>query len=113
MRALATDPIRVVTDANGYYHFGGLRAGLYAVVEVQPEGVTDNVDTPGTTGGFAANPLGIWSSHVATPTAGEQATIDQFRAEHGTDAIALIPLATAQHSQENNFSEVVFSPSRR
>src|SRR4029078_4871005 len=43
---LPTDPIRVVTDANGYYHFGGLNAGLYAVVEVQPDGIglTDNVD---------------------------------------------------------------------
>lgn len=107
---LATDPIRVLTDANGYYHFGGLRAGLYAVVEVQPEGVIDNVDTPGTTGGFAANPLSVWSSHVAIPTVLQQTIIDQFRAENGTDAIALISLSYGQHSQENNFSEVVVQP---
>ena len=29
-------PIRVTTDANGFYHFVGLRAGTYAVVQVQP-----------------------------------------------------------------------------
>jgi serine-aspartate repeat-containing protein C/D/E len=107
---LATDPIRVLTDANGYYHFGGLRAGSYAVVEIQPDGLMDNVDTPGTTGGFAANPVGLWSSHVAVPTAAQQTVIDQFRAESGTDAIALISLTAGQHSQENNFSEVQIQP---
>jgi protocatechuate 3,4-dioxygenase beta subunit len=107
---LPTDPIRVVTDANGYYHFGGLNAGLYAVVEIQPDGVIDNVDTPGTSGGFAANPIGIWSSHTGSPTAGEQVIIDQFRASSGTDAIALIPLEHGEHSQENNFSEVHIAP---
>ena len=32
-------PIRFASSPtrNGYYHFGGLRAGMYAVVEVQPE----------------------------------------------------------------------------
>jgi protocatechuate 3,4-dioxygenase beta subunit len=106
----ATDPIRVVTDANGYYHFGGLAAGLYGVIEVQPAGVTDNVDTPGTTGGFASNPIDLPASPVATPTVAQQAVIDQFRAEAGTDAISLIPLAAGQHSQENNFSEVQVQP---
>ncbi len=105
-----TDPIRAATDSNGYYHFAGLRAGMYAVVEVQPEGVIDNVDTPGTLGGFAANPIGLPSSPIAIPTVLEQATVDQFREEFGTDAIARIPLVAGQHSQENNFSEVVLQP---
>ena len=107
---LSTDPLRTQTDANGYYHFGGLRAGIYAVVEIHPDGVIDNVDTPGTTGGFAANPIGLWSNPIALPTPLEQVTIDQFRTNHGTDAIALISLAVGQHSQENNFSEVLLEP---
>ncbi len=106
----AIDPIRVVTDAHGFYHFSGLRAGLYAVVEVQPFGVTDNVDTPGTTGGFAANPISLPSSPIATPTPDQQAIIDQFRNDFGTDAIVQVPLIAGQHSQENNFSEVVLAP---
>ncbi len=105
-----TDPVRVLTDANGYYHFGGLKAGFYAVVETQPEGLTDNVDTPGTTGGYAVNPPTIWSSRVAIPGVDEQATIENFRASHGTDEIVMIPLAYGQHSQENNFSEVNIQP---
>src|SRR6185369_547727 len=92
------------------YHFGGLRAGSYAVVEVQPGGVIDNVDTPGTTGGFASNPIGLFTSHTAVPTVLQVVTIDQFRNVHGTDAISLIPLAYGQHSQENNFSEVIMEP---
>ncbi len=104
----ATDPIQVVTDANGFYHFGGLRGGLYAVVEMQPGGVLDNVDTRGTLGGFAANPVGLPTG--GTPTAGEEAIINQFRAEVGPDAIVLIPLQYGQHSQENDFSEVVLQP---
>jgi serine-aspartate repeat-containing protein C/D/E len=106
----ATDPIRIVTDASGYYHFGGLAAGLYGVIEVQPAGVIDNVDTPGTTGGFASNPTDLPSSPVTTPTVAQQAVIDEFRAEAGTDAISLIPLAAGQHSHENNFSEVQIQP---
>src|SRR5262249_15007968 len=98
-----TDPIRVLTDASGFYHFGGLRAGSYAVTEVQPGGVVDNVDTPGTTGGFASNPVGLSTSPLSSPGPVEQAVIDQFRANYGTDAISLIPLVAGQHSQENNF----------
>ena len=30
-----------MTDANGYYHFDGLAAGTYAVVEVHPDGYID------------------------------------------------------------------------
>lgn len=101
----ATDPIRVVTDGNGYYHFGGLHAGLYAVVEVQPQNVIDHLDTAGTLGGFAANPVGLTTnSGIPSPT--QQAIIEQFRAEFGNDVILAIPLHYGEHSQENDFSEV-------
>ncbi|MCC7475260.1 MAG: carboxypeptidase regulatory-like domain-containing protein, partial [Pirellulales bacterium] len=103
----AADPIRVVTDANGYYHFGGLRGGIYAVVEVQPSGVVDNVDTPGTLGGFATNPNGLLNSGIPTPS--EETLIEQFRVSFGSDVILAIPLVYGQHGEENNFSEVTFS----
>jgi serine-aspartate repeat-containing protein C/D/E len=101
----ATDPIRVTTDANGYYHFGGLHAGLYAVVEIHPANVIDNVDTPGTLGGFAVNPVGL-STNGGIPTPTQEAIIEQFRAGFGTDVIIAIPLQYGEHAQENNFSEV-------
>ncbi len=106
----ATDPIRVVTDANGYYHFGGLPEGLYAVVEVQPANVIDNVDTPGTLGGFAVNPEGVGLLGQSIPTPSQQAIIEQFRIDHGPDAIVSIPLQYGQHARENNFSEVLTQP---
>jgi len=101
----ATDPIRVVTNGSGYYHFGGLHAGLYAVVEVQPQNVIDHLDTAGTLGGFAVNPVGL-STNSGIPTPSQQAIIEQFRTEYGTDVILAIPLHYGEHSQENNFSEV-------
>ena len=72
----------------------------------------DNVDTPGTLGGFAVNPDGIPISAAVRPSTtkpsriGLDRTIDQFRDQFGNNAIVRIPLAAGQHSQENNFSEV-------
>ena len=101
----ATDPIRVVTNGNGYYHFGGLHAGLYAVIEVQPQNVIDHLDTAGTLGGFAVNPVGLaTNSGIPSPT--QEAIIEQFRADFGNDVILAIPLHYGEHSQENDFSEV-------
>jgi protocatechuate 3,4-dioxygenase beta subunit len=102
----ATTPIRVTTDANGFYQFTGLSAGTYAVVQVQPEGVIDNVDHPGTLGGFAVNPVGIGVVPGGVPSPAQQ-TIDQFRTQFGDNAIVRIALQYGQHSQENNFSEVL------
>jgi hypothetical protein len=101
--------IRVTTDANGFYRFTGLPAGNYAVVQVQPEGVIDNVDHPGTRGGYAVNPVPTSTTPAGIPI-GAQATVDQFRAQFGDNAIVRIALGTAQVSQENNFSEVVTQP---
>jgi protocatechuate 3,4-dioxygenase beta subunit len=97
--------IRAVTNEAGYYHFTGLPAGTYAVVQVQPEGVIDSFDRPGTLGGFAVNPI-ILSGDEAIPSPAQQATIELFREQFGNDAIVRIPLAAGRHSQENNFSEV-------
>lgn len=89
-------PIKVQTDADGYYEFLGLAAGLYDVTEIQPTGWLDGLDTPGTTGGQAFNP---------------DANVDpalRIGREHypAWDAIVAIPLAPGDDSRENNFSEI-------
>jgi protocatechuate 3,4-dioxygenase beta subunit len=107
------DVIRVITDSNGFYHFTGLRAGTYAVVEYTPEGLIDGVDTPGTHGGLPVNatgPSGPGIDPHANPSPGQQATIELFRRQFGNDAIARIPLPAGQHAQLNNFSEVTTAP---
>ena len=49
--------LTAVTDATGYYYFGGLMPGNYSVTEVQPEGYLDGLDAAGTpAGGTAHNP---------------------------------------------------------
>lgn len=93
----ASGPITVRTNADGFYEFTGLPPGLYDVIQIQPKGFVDGLDTPGTTGGVAFNP---------------NAAVDpQLRLgrEHYPqwDAIVAIPLAAGGLSQENNFSELV------
>ncbi len=94
--------IEVRTDANGHFVFTGLRPGTYHVYEQQPEGYIDSLDTPGTTTGFAINrgesvPTSIMSLlQLADP-----------QANPGMDAILAISVEAGQHSQENNFSEVI------
>ena len=48
-------PIRITTDANGFYEFEGLRPGTYHVYQIQPDDYIDGLDTPGSTGGVAVN----------------------------------------------------------
>jgi hypothetical protein len=43
------------TDANGFYEFGGLRAGNYLIQEEQPAGYLDGKEHLGTEGGVVAN----------------------------------------------------------
>jgi serine-aspartate repeat-containing protein C/D/E len=107
-------PIRVTTDANGYYHFGGLRPGTYAVVQIHPSQYIDHRDMPGLSGGYAVNPDGI----PATRGGGEflpseiSLILNDFRDQFGENAIVRIPVVAGQHSQENNFSEVQTVPVR-
>ncbi|MEN1678763.1 MAG: SdrD B-like domain-containing protein [Planctomycetota bacterium] len=68
-----------VTNGNGYYQFTGLDRGTYTVTERQPFGYYDGQDTPGTTGGTAAV----------------------------NDVLSAIPLEYGQHSQQNNFGELL------
>ena len=90
-------PVRTKTDANGYYEFTGLRAGDYAVYEIQPADLSDGVDTPGTTGGVAVNRSRPLDPEISL----------SLQSDPGDDAILRIPLAAGELSVENNFSEVV------
>lgn len=96
--------IEVVTDANGFYEFKGLRPGAYHVYQIQPMGYFDAIDHPGTSvGSFAVNPwfemdplsLGILS--VLTVMA---------ETNPNNDAVLMINLTAGSRSIENNFSEI-------
>lgn len=92
-------PVRVTTDANGYYEFNGLPAGNYSIFEVHPEGFFDSIDTEGTTNGLAIN-VGTFVSPLVIQRFATLGISFKF------DAILQVPLAAGQHSQLNNFSEV-------
>ncbi|WP_254506789.1 SdrD B-like domain-containing protein [Anatilimnocola floriformis] len=95
---------RVTTDANGYYLFDGLMGNNnYTVIEVQPHGYFDSKDTPGTTTGLAVN-VGTFISPLVIERFAAQGVDFKF------DTLLQIPLAIGQHSQLNNFSEVVITP---
>lgn len=106
-------PITTVTDSRGYYEFTGLPGGVYATVEIQPEGLIDGIDTPGSLGGFAVNAVipsngQIFQQEIPSP--GIANTIEQFRTRFGNDALVRITLTAGQNSVENNFSEVRTAP---
>lgn len=92
-------PVQVMTDANGYYQFTGLREGSYAIIQVQPTGYLDNLDTPGTTGGVALNPNSSVSPLFLQP-------FDVAGVSLNNDAILRIPVSYGGISELNNFSEV-------
>jgi serine-aspartate repeat-containing protein C/D/E len=94
-------PIRVTTDANGYYQFTGLPSGNYAVFQVQPDGYVDNLDTPGTLGGLAVN-----ANNPINPLVLNQLGVHN----PNNDAILRIAVAPGQHARENNFSEILVRP---
>jgi protocatechuate 3,4-dioxygenase beta subunit len=90
-------PIVTVTDQNGYYEFIGLEPGVYTILETQPEGFLDGIDTPGSEGGRAVNP------HDPP----EPALLQQLRVDPNDDAIIFIPLDPGDEAVSYNFSEVL------
>ena len=97
-------PIRVVTDANGFYKFVGLRPGTYHVYQEQPENFMDGLDTPGTSGGFAVN-------QAEAQTQSQRMAIEKLRlraaTDPGDDAILHVPVIGGTESGHNNFSELL------
>jgi protocatechuate 3,4-dioxygenase beta subunit len=92
--------VRTVTDEHGYYEFIGLSQGAYAVIQVQPEGYFDSLDTPGSNGGLALN----------RSTNPEQAAFRPLLLaglKLNFDVIAQIPVGFGGSSPDNNFSEVL------
>lgn len=99
-----TGVIEVVTDANGFYEFKGIRAGSYHIYQIQPEGFIDGLDSPGTAGGVAINVADTIIDPLAI------STINDLRlsaeTDPGTDAIIRISVNPGARSLENNFSEI-------
>jgi protocatechuate 3,4-dioxygenase beta subunit len=99
--------IEVVTDADGFYEFKGLRPGSYHIYQVQPDGYVDGLDTPGTGGGVAVN--------VADLVVGADPQVLSLLSTLGldgqtdprNDAILLVSLTAGSRSAENNFSEIL------
>ncbi|MEM6687956.1 MAG: SdrD B-like domain-containing protein [Planctomycetota bacterium] len=97
-------PIRVLSDASGYYEFTGLRPGTYHVYQVQPDEFIDSLDTPGTAGGLAINPADNLSSldEIFVQTLTLDAGTDP-----GFDGILNIEVGPGSQSTLNNFSEII------
>lgn len=100
----ADGPIRVQTDANGFYEFIGLRPAAYNVYQIQPENFIDGLDTPGTTGGVAVNAadeLDDETRIIVQTLSANEATNPR------NDAILNVNLLGGGASVNNNFSEIV------
>ncbi len=96
----STQYVEVMTDANGYFEFNGLRESSYHIYQVQPNGFLDSLDTAGSTGGFGVNRDEI------IPDAIRFLLLDDPIADPRFDAILMVQAIYGQESQENNFSEV-------
>jgi serine-aspartate repeat-containing protein C/D/E len=88
--------ITTTTDANGYYEFDNLQPGLYSVVEVQPTGYVQGVDTVGNLGGVVVN------SYTAIPA--DMAGI--LAVDPEGSSIVQIQIDAGSSGTQYNFSEV-------
>jgi hypothetical protein len=70
------------TNSDGFYKFSNLRAGIYSLLEVQPDGYEDGAESIGTQGGSTEN-----------------------------DRFFDIFLAAGVDGKENNFGELLFGGS--
>ncbi len=89
--------ITAVTNSRGYYEFANLRPRVYSILQVQPEGYQDSLDTAGSKGGIAINT----NSQISPETLRQLVVDPKF------DAIIRIPIAAGDNAVSYNFSEVV------
>ncbi|MEA1950817.1 MAG: SdrD B-like domain-containing protein, partial [Planctomycetota bacterium] len=91
-------PITTTTNARGYYEFTNLSPGTYTVLQVQPDGYVDGIDTAGSEGGIAVNP----KDNI------NQMIISLMAIDPKDDAIIRINISVADTAVSYNFSEVRF-----
>ncbi|MDX1929340.1 MAG: SdrD B-like domain-containing protein [Pirellulaceae bacterium] len=94
--------VEVVTDANGYFEFNGLREAAYHLFESQPVGYIDSIDTPGTTGG-----VGVNKGDAIPQSILELFSVDDPNTLANFDALLAINVVAGGRSELNNFSELV------
>ena len=90
-------PIVAYTNAQGYYEFTGLGPGIYTIIETQPAGYVDGIDTAGTNGGTAVN-----ENEPLDPM-----ILAQLEFDPHDDAILWIPIRPGDKGTGYNFSEVL------
>ena len=90
-------PITTVTDANGYYEFTMLLPGIYSVVEIQPDGYIQGIDTAGSHGGMVVNKY----AEV------EPAVLSTLAVDTDGSAIVLVSIESGDAAVHYNFSEVL------
>jgi serine-aspartate repeat-containing protein C/D/E len=92
-------PIVTWTNANGYYEFRGLRPGVYTILEIQPAGYEDGLDTAGTLGGVAVNP----------GTSLDPAILASLTIDPRNDAILRVTVLPGANGTNYNFAEVLLT----
>jgi protocatechuate 3,4-dioxygenase beta subunit len=88
--------ITTVTDSNGYYEFNNLKPGKYSVVEVQPSGYVQGLDTAGNLGGVVVD------SYSAIP----QDMVGTLAVDSQGSSIVEIQIQPGNSGEQYNFSEV-------
>lgn len=95
--AFGGSPITTVTDANGYYEFTMLHPGIYSVIEIQPDGYRQGIDTAGSHGGLVVNEYSSVAPGVMSTLA----------VKSDGSAIVTISIYMGDTAVEYNFSEVL------
>jgi serine-aspartate repeat-containing protein C/D/E len=89
--------ITTTTNAKGYYEFTMLLPGVYSVIEVQPSGYVQGIDTAGSKGGLVVNSY----------TKVDSKTLSTLAVDPSGSAIVKISVTSGDTAVQYNFSEVV------
>ena len=103
--------ITTTTNANGYYEFDGLPPEIYGIREIQPSDYENGINTVGTWDGLVQNgyiPNGF-AQNPGSPL--DPTQLAMLAGNDPTDLIFLINVNYGEHAANNNFSEVLYTPS--